>query len=363
MTWTDVTKAPLPARFVSAFAVNPTNPSDVYVSFSGFSSVTPTTPGHVFHSTNAGMTWTRFDTALDLDLPVNSLARNGNIVYAGHDLGVVGTVDGGATWNPIGTALPHVAVFSLQYHKSGKLFASTHGRSAWSLTFGPSLVPSPSSLAFFAKPGQTPPAQTLTVSNGDPMGSTLSFTAAAGGGAWLAVSPGMGTAVGGMAGMPLSVSVNTAGLGLGDYMGTITLSAPNAMPTSVAVPVVLHVTDSGMPPPDAGSDTGPGSTDAGPDSSMTTGTGGMTVGSGGQAGTSSGTAGSGPMGAGGATGGAGNTRAGTGGSGTTTGAGGAGEDTGCGCRLAARDASPWAAIVGALGALAFARRRRSRARS
>src|SRR5262249_6493676 len=178
MTWTDVTKAPLPARFVSAFAVNPTNPSDVYVAFSGFSSVTPTTPGHVFHSTNAGTTWTRFDTALDLDLPVNSLARNGNIVYAGHDLDVVDTLDKGTTWNPIDTGLPHVAVFSLQYHKTGTLFASTHGRSAWSITFGPSLVPSPTSLAFYARPGQMPPAQTLTVSNGDPMGSTLSFTAA-----------------------------------------------------------------------------------------------------------------------------------------------------------------------------------------
>jgi photosystem II stability/assembly factor-like uncharacterized protein len=356
-TWTDVTKAPLPARFVSAFAVDPKNPSDVYVAFSGFSSVTPTTPGHVFHSSDAGATWTRFDAALDLDVPVNALARNGNVVYAGHDLGVVGTLDGGTTWNAIGSGLPHVAVFSLQYHKSGTLFASTHGRSAWSLTFGPSLVPSPASLAFYARPGQTPAAQTLTVSNGDPMGSTLGFTAAPTGAAWLSVNPAMGTAVGGAAGMPLSVVVTTAGLGLGDYMGSITLTAPNAKPTSVAVPVVLHITDSGMP--DAGAtDSGPGAVaDAGTDSSVGSGSGGASTG--GAGGTTGGSAGSGTGGAGGS----GNTPPGSGGSTQSTGAGGAGTDTGCGCRLGETErTSPWSAIAFAMASLAVTRRRARRPR-
>jgi photosystem II stability/assembly factor-like uncharacterized protein len=356
MTWTDVTKAPLPPRFVSAFAVNPTNPSDVYVSFSGFNSVTPTAPGHIFHSTNAGATWTRFDTTLDIDLPVNSLARSANAVYAGHDFGVVGTLDGGTTWNPIGTALPHVAVFSLQYHKSGKLFASTHGRSAWSLTFAPSIVPSPSSLAFFARPGQTPPAQTLTVSNGDPTGSTLNFTAAATGAAWLSVTPGMGTAVGGAAGMALNVAASTTGLGLGDYMGSITLAAPNASPMSVTVPVVLHITDSGMPPSDAGSDAGPGKGDASADGSATGGSGGAATG--GSGGATGGGMSGGTAGAGGPTGGAGNRPAGSGGSNPSTGAGGSGEDTGCGCRLAQTEpSSRWVALVLAAASLALARRR------
>jgi hypothetical protein len=365
-TWSDVTKEPLPARFVSAFAVNPANPSDVYVAFSGFSSVTPATPGHVFHSTNAGATWTRFDTSLDLDLPVNALARNGDIVYAGHDLGVVATLDGGASWNPVGTGLPHVAVFSLQYHKSGKLFASTHGRSSWSITFVPSLVPSPASLVFNARPGQTPPAQTLTVSNGDAMGSTLQFTAAASGAAWLAVSPTMGSAGGGAAGVPLSVSVSTAGLGLGDYMGSITLSAPNATPTSVIVPVQLHIGETGLQ--DAGSEGG--TVDAGKDSSVGSGAGGG-AGSGagggaagGQAGATSGDTGgaagvNGGAGSPGATGGAaGATRAGAGGS-SAAGAGGSGEDSGCGCRVGRADRrASIAALFAALAVLIPIRRRR-----
>src|SRR5262249_12125216 len=150
-------------------------------------------------------------------------------------------------------------------------------------------------------PAQTPPAQTLTVSNGDPMGSSLNFTAAATGAAWLSVTPTMGTAVGGAAGMPLSVAVSTTGLGLGDYMGSITLSAPNAKPTSVTVPVVLHITDSGMPPADAGSEAGTGSGDAGVDSSVSSGAGGMATGGGaGQTGATGGSPGSGTGGGGGA---------------------------------------------------------------
>jgi photosystem II stability/assembly factor-like uncharacterized protein len=359
MTWNDVTKAPLPARFVSAFAVDPKNPSDVYVSFSGFSSVTPTAPGHVFHSTDAGATWTRFDAALDIDLPVNALARNGNIVYAGHDLGVVGTLDGGATWNPIGSGLPHVAVFSLQYHKTGKLFASTHGRSAWSLTFGPALVPSPASLVFFAKPGQMPAAQTLTVSNADPMGSTLMFTAAPNGAAWLSVTPTSGSAVGGMAGVPLSVSVNTAGIGLGDYMGTIALSAPNASPTMVSVPVQLHVTDTGMPPSDAGADVV--RSDAGADASAGGAAGSPTTTGGGQAGAMAGGAG-GMIGSGGR--GAGGTNPTTSGSGGANPiAGGSGDDSGCGCRIARTDAAGASlAAIAMLVSIASARRARRRRR-
>jgi MYXO-CTERM domain-containing protein len=172
----------------------------------------------------------------------------------------------------------------------------------------------------------------------------------------------MGTAVGGAAGMPLSVAVSTTGLGLGDYMGSITLSAPNAKPTSVTVPVVLHITDSGMPPADAGSDTGMGSADAGTDSSMSTGSGGAaTGGAAGQGGATSGGAGSGTAGAGGATGGSGTTQAGSGGSISSTGAGGSGTDSGCGCRVAETErSSPWAAIAAAMASLAIVRRRAKR---
>jgi hypothetical protein len=251
-------------------------------------------------------------------------------------------------------------VYSLQFHaKSGKLFASTHGRSAWSLTFGPSLVASPSSLVFNARPGQTPSAQTVTVSNGDTGGSTLNFTAAAMGAAWLSVTPGMGRAVGGMAGMPLSVSVSTGGLGLGDYMGNIVLSAPNANPTSITVPVQLHISDT-PPPVDAG-----GSQDAGADVSS-----GATTGSGGGPGTgttsTTGSAGASvaTTGAGGApgTGGSNSTPSGTGGS-NSGGPGTAGDDGGCGCRIARGEAgrSLFVVALTALASIGSIVRRRRRA--
>jgi len=354
-TWNDVTKAPLPPRYVSSFAVDPANPSDVYVAFSGFSTVTPAAPGHIFHSSDAGGTWTRADTNLDIDLPINALARNPaatNVLYAGTDLGVVGTRDAGATWNAIGTGLPHVAVFSLQFHaKAGKLFASTHGRSAWSLTLGPSLVASPAALVFYARPGQTPAAQTVTVSNADTAASTLQFNAAPTGATWLTVTPTSGAAVGGAApGIPLSVSVSTAGLGLGDYMGSLSLSAPGSDPPTVTVPVQLHISETGLPPSDAGSG---GATDAGVD--------GSTGGSGGSAsGPDAATGSGGATGMGGAQGASGGS-SGVGGNGNPAGPGVAGDDGGCGCRIAQKEGTSrplFMAIFVALASLASARRRR-----
>src|SRR5262249_5679850 len=96
-TWTDVTKAPLPARWITSIAVDPSNPDTVYASFSGFSSATPGTPGHIFKSADAGGTWTQVDLALGaLDAPVDSLVAHpvaSNLLYAATDYGIAVTTD------------------------------------------------------------------------------------------------------------------------------------------------------------------------------------------------------------------------------------------------------------------------------
>lgn len=135
-TFTDVTKGPLPNRFVSEIAVDPNNQQRAVVVYSGFDVNTPTTPGHVFLTTNLGQSWTNISGNLP-DVPVTSVAINTsdpNIIYIGTDLGVFQSVDGGLNWDRPGYGLPRVATFAVRYHSAtNSLFAATHGRGIYKL--------------------------------------------------------------------------------------------------------------------------------------------------------------------------------------------------------------------------------------
>ena len=132
-----------PARFVSGIAVDPANPNHAWISYSSYSSLTPATPGHVFSVTyNQGTgtaTWTSLDgsgsTAFP-DFPATAIAHDSNgDLYAGNDWGVLRLPSGSADWEVAGTGLPMVEVAGLTIVSSSrKLFAATHGRSAWQLT-------------------------------------------------------------------------------------------------------------------------------------------------------------------------------------------------------------------------------------
>ncbi len=53
-------------------------------------------------------------------------------MYAGTDIGVYFSSDGGANWSPYGTGLPKVAVFDLQIQPTSRMLrAATHGRGVW----------------------------------------------------------------------------------------------------------------------------------------------------------------------------------------------------------------------------------------
>ena len=145
-----------------------------------------------------------------------------------------------------------MAVSTLRYHaKTAKLYAATHGRSAWSIQFTPGVSAVPAMLTFTTKPGMNPAPQTLTVVNADHFGSTLQFTAAvAAAGTWASLTPATGSTIG-SAGQPLSVSVAVGAMGIGEYDTSITVTGMGATPASVTVPVHLSVTMTGIAP-DAG---------------------------------------------------------------------------------------------------------------
>jgi hypothetical protein len=141
VSWTrlDDDSATSPGRFVSGIAVDPANPNRAWVSYSGYGSNTPGTPGHVFevvYDPNAGTsTWT--DWSYDLgDIPMTSIAYDDvtGDLYASNDFGVLRLAGGTTSWTLASPGMPNVEVAGLTIVPGErKLYAATHGLSAWSL--------------------------------------------------------------------------------------------------------------------------------------------------------------------------------------------------------------------------------------
>jgi photosystem II stability/assembly factor-like uncharacterized protein len=244
-TWQDVTHPPLPNRWVTAIMAQPSDPKIVYASFSGFSQATSSRPGHIFRSLDAGTTWSRFDFTLEpLDIPFNALRlhpENPNIVYAGTDLGVVATIDGGNTWGFLGSGLPNVAAYELLFHeKDSKLFVGTHGRSAWSFKLEPAIAARQSTLSITIDPSQTTGTATLTIANDEVAGSVLDYTLRSDDAPWLSFSPAAGRASG-LIENAHTVTANVAGLAKGGHTGTIVVRDPRAPKPELAISVTLTV--------------------------------------------------------------------------------------------------------------------------
>jgi hypothetical protein len=126
-----------PPRFVSGIAVDADNPNRAFVSYSGFTAVTPAGPGHVFEVVYDPGMGTAVFTSMDHnlgDIPINHLVRddhNGDL-YAATDFGVLILPAGASAWEDSGAGLPAVLTPHLEIHSAKRmLFAATHGMGAW----------------------------------------------------------------------------------------------------------------------------------------------------------------------------------------------------------------------------------------
>lgn len=129
-----------PNRFPSDIVIDPTDGNHAWISYSGYSAATPTTPGHVFEvrytpATNTA-TWTPIDggTGPMGDLPVTALVRDeaSGAIFAGTDFGVMVLRAGTTAWVTAGRGLPAVEVAGLTLSQDRRvLYAATHGRSVW----------------------------------------------------------------------------------------------------------------------------------------------------------------------------------------------------------------------------------------
>ncbi len=154
-----------PRRFVSRLTVDPSDPNTAYVSFATYCGATPAC-AQVYKTTTLGAlvaggggSWAPANNGIP-DTPVSAFVvdpRNSNRLFAGSDIGVFQSADGGATWSPFGAGLPRVAVFDMKLHgPTGTLRVATHGRGIWEIranTAQPEFT-EPSNVLIL--PGETP---------------------------------------------------------------------------------------------------------------------------------------------------------------------------------------------------------------
>ncbi|MBI4491752.1 MAG: hypothetical protein HY690_03055, partial [Chloroflexi bacterium] len=132
-TWNDRSTG-LPNRYPTSIAVHPANNLIAYVAFSGFDSSTASTPGHVYRTTDGGLSWTNVSGTLP-DAPANAIVidpADPNLLYVGTDVGVFKSTDAAVSWVSLSAGLPNVVINDLVLNRAGtRLFAFTHGRGVY----------------------------------------------------------------------------------------------------------------------------------------------------------------------------------------------------------------------------------------
>jgi hypothetical protein len=137
--WTQVSFGGAPSRIVLRITVDPSNPNRVWVMYGGY--VSP----NLYELTHATQVCTAVPTATarhnNLPVaPVRSLLRHPaqtNTLYAGLEVGVFASIDGGTTWSTSNEGPGNVPVDELFWIDNSTLGAATHGRGMFKTTVSP----------------------------------------------------------------------------------------------------------------------------------------------------------------------------------------------------------------------------------
>ena len=135
-TWTEVSP-PGVAAWVTDIEPDPVDARRACVALNG--NRTGDRAPHVRETGDLGQTWV--DRAGDLpQVPVNALAVDRDWrgrLFAGTDLGVYVSDDGGASWSALHAGMPRAVVMDLVVHQGTQtLFAATYGRSLYTYALG-----------------------------------------------------------------------------------------------------------------------------------------------------------------------------------------------------------------------------------
>ncbi|HJT66000.1 MAG TPA: hypothetical protein VJ749_06080 [Pyrinomonadaceae bacterium] len=131
--WKNVTPQGLAECLINSIEVSPHDKATVYIATTRykFNDFTPA----LYKSTDYGNTWTKITNGL----PANAFTRvvreddvRRDLLFAGTELGVFISWDGGKNWSPFQLNLPITPITDLRVHK-GNLIAATSGRAFWIL--------------------------------------------------------------------------------------------------------------------------------------------------------------------------------------------------------------------------------------
>ena len=132
-TWKNVTPNGLPETLINAIEVSPHDKATVYIATTRYK-FNDHAPG-LYKTTDYGNTWTKIDNGI----PSNAFTRvvredeeRKDLLFAGTELGLFVSWDGGKNWSPFQLNLPVTPITDLRIYK-GNLIAATSGRSFWIL--------------------------------------------------------------------------------------------------------------------------------------------------------------------------------------------------------------------------------------
>ena len=132
-TWQNVTPAGLQECLINAIEVSPHDKATAYIATTRYK-FNDHTPG-LYKTTDYGKTWTKINNGI----PNNAFTRvvreddkRKDLLFAGTELGVFVSWNGGKDWSPFQLNLPIAPITDLRVHQ-GDLIAATSGRSFWIL--------------------------------------------------------------------------------------------------------------------------------------------------------------------------------------------------------------------------------------
>ncbi len=132
-TWKNVTPKGLAECLINAIDVSPFDKGTAYIATTRYK-FNDFTPG-LYKTTDYGETWTRIDKGI----PLNAFTRvvredevRRDLLFAGTELGLYVSWNGGKDWTPFQLNLPITPVTDLLIH-NGNLIAATSGRGIWVL--------------------------------------------------------------------------------------------------------------------------------------------------------------------------------------------------------------------------------------
>jgi PKD domain len=124
----------LPAAPVTRITSITADGRSAYATFAGYLG---SPSEHVFRTNDAGVTWTNVSSNLP-DVPVLGFAvdpTDPSDLFLGTDVGVFRSTNGGASWVTFNAGLPNVPVYGLVFHPvTNDLWAATYGRGVWRVT-------------------------------------------------------------------------------------------------------------------------------------------------------------------------------------------------------------------------------------